>query len=97
MATELEEKMKQRGLEKLSETKRFVSFDGAINTGDTKYVYGKDFFIGDYVTVYSKELNRMIDVQIVSVTKSISNGVEYLDITFGYDNLSIRKMLKGGI
>lgn len=92
--TELEEKMKQRGEEKLLETKRFVSFDGTINVGDKKYVYGKDFFNGDYVTVYSKELGLMVDVQIVSVTKSISQGVEYLDITFGYDRLLINKLFK---
>lgn len=94
MAKELEEKMLTRGLEKLSEHKKFVSVEGTINTGSMQYTYGKDFNIGDYVTVMSKELNKQINLQIISVTKSISNGVEYLDIEFGYDRLTIMELFK---
>lgn len=88
----LEERMKQRGLEKLLEVQRFESFDGTINTNNSNYEFGVDFFLGDFVTVYSKELNKKINVQIISITKSNSNGVEYFDITFGYDSLSIKKI-----
>lgn len=91
---ELEELMVQRGLEKLSEHQRFVSCDGTIVTGGMKYKYGVDFKLGDVVSVYSQRLNIIANLQIASVIKSISDGVEYFDITFGYDRLSIRK-LKG--
>lgn len=93
---ELEEKMRTRGLEKLSEKQRFISFDGTINTGSMQYIYGTDFNLGDYVTIMSKELNLQVDAQIVSMTKSISNGVEYFDLEFGYDRLLIRKLFKRG-
>lgn len=89
---ELEELMKQRGLESLQEHQKFVSFEGTIVTGNMSYTYKKDFFKGDYVTVYSKELNRYVNLQIISVTKSISNGIEYLDIGFGYDRVKIDKI-----
>lgn len=91
---ELEELMNQRGLEKLSEHRKFISMDGTINTGSMSYTYKKDFFKGDYVSVYSTELNRYFNLQISSVSKSISNGVEYMDLEFGIDKLTISKLIK---
>lgn len=91
---ELESLMSQRGLEKLSEHKKFISMDGTINTGSMSYTYKKDFFKGDYVSVYSIELNKYFNLQISSVSKSISNGVEYLDFEFGYDKATVNKLLK---
>ena len=91
---ELEELMNQRGLEKLSEHRKFISMDGTINTGSMSYTYKKDFFKGDYVSVYSTELNRYFNLQISSVSKSISNGVEYMDLEFGVDKLTISKLIK---
>lgn len=84
---ELFELMEQRGLEKLEEHKVFTTFDGSIITTDRKYVYGKDFFLGDYVSVYSETLKKYVNLQITSVTKTISDGVEHFDITFGKDRL----------
>lgn len=94
---ELEQLMKQRGLEKLTENKRFISFDGTITEGNISYKYKEDFYKGDYVSVIDKELNRVFDIQISAVTKSISNGVEYLDIEFGYDKLKINKIFKNKV
>ena len=91
---ELEELMSQRGLEKLSEHKKFISMDGTINTGSMSYTYKKDFYKGDYVSVYSTELNKYFNLQISSVSKSISNGVEYLDFEFGYDKATVNKLIK---
>lgn len=89
---ELDQLMTQRGLEKLEEHKKFISINGTIVTGSMQYKYGVDFKKGDYVSVYSKKLNKVIDLQITSVTKSISNGVEYFDIGFGRDRLSVSKL-----
>lgn len=90
---ELLELMEQRGLEKLVEHQRFVSVNGTIASGSMSYEYGKDFFLGDYVTVYSTRLGKYINLQISSVTKSISSGVEYFDIEFGTDRLKIAKLI----
>ena len=89
---ELEELMRQRGLEKLEEHKRFISFDGSISDGGIQYTYKKDFYKGDYVSVVNTTLNQIVNLQIVSVTKSISNGVEYFDLTFGYDRMKVRSL-----
>lgn len=89
---ELEELMRQRGIEKLEEHQKFISVDSTISTGSMQYKYGVDFNLGDYVTVYSKKLNKMINLQITSVSKSISDGVEIFDIGFGRDRLSIKDL-----
>lgn len=89
---ELENLMKQRGIEKLSEHKRFVSFNGSVITGNMSYEYKKDFFKGDYVSVYNTKLNLIVNLQITAVMKTISNGVEYFDIDFGYDRMVMKKI-----
>ena len=89
---ELEALMEQRGLEKLEEHKKFVSVNGTILTGSMQYKYGVDFNKGDYVSVYSKKLNKVINLQITSVSKSISDGVEYFDISFGKDRLTVTQL-----
>ena len=89
---ELLELMRQRGLEKLEEHIKFTSVDGTIITGGMHYKYGVDFKKGDYVSVYSKKLNKIFNLQIISVTKSISNGVYFFDIGFGRDRFSVSKL-----
>ena len=89
---ELEALMEQRGLEKLEEHKKFLSVNGTILTGSMQYKYGVDFNKGDYVSVYSKKLNKVINLQITSVSKSISDGVEYFDISFGKDRLTVTQL-----
>lgn len=86
--------MQQRGLEKLEEHKVFTSFEGnVIIDGDNRYTYGVDFYKGDYVSVIDTKFNRVFNLQISSVEKSISQGVEYFDITFGRDKVTTKKLL----
>lgn len=86
---ELEELMRQRGLEKLEEHKQFVSVDGTISTGGMQYKIGEDFNIGDYVSVYSKKMDKYFNLQITSISKTYSDGQEIVDIGFGEDRLSV--------
>ena len=89
---ELEELMEQRGQEKLQEHQRIVSFEASIIEG--KYKYGVDFYKADFVSVIDKSTGRIYNVQVNSIKKSISNGVEHVDIIFGKDNLTISEMSK---
>lgn len=89
---ELEELMEQRGQEKLQEHQRIVSFEASIIEG--KYKYGVDFYKADFVSVIDKSTGRIYNVQVNSIKKSISNGVEHVDIIFGKDNLTISEMTK---
>lgn len=86
--------MEQRGLEKLQGHKVFISFDGnVIISGDSRYTYGVDFYKGDYVSIIDDKFDKVFNLQITSVTKSISQGVEYFDIGFGFDKVIIKKLI----
>lgn len=86
--------MQQRGLEKLEGHKVFTSFDGnVLIDGDNRYVYGVDFYKGDYVSVIDDNYGRVFNLQITSVTKSISKGVEYFDLDFGFDKHTISNLV----
>lgn len=86
--------MEQRGLEKLQGHKVFISFDGnVITSGDSRYTYGVDFYKGDYVSIIDDKFDKVFNLQITSVTKSISQGVEYFDIGFGFDKVIIKKLI----
>lgn len=88
---ELEELMEERGNQKLSEFCKIVNFDASLKTEGTQYKYGVDFYKGDFVSVIDKTLNKKVDIQITSVTKSYSNGVEHLDISFGVNAIDLLK------
>lgn len=86
---ELEELMQERGLQKLSECVKYITFDGSINADGMSYVYGTDFYKGDYVSVIDKRTNKKYNIQITQVSKTISEGVEHFDIHFGVDKIDI--------
>lgn len=86
---ELEDLMEERGLQKLSENVRYVSFDGALNSDGMNYKYGVDFYKGDFVSIIDKRINRKVNLQITGIVKSISDGVEHFDINFGVDRIDI--------
>ena len=88
---ELEELMEERGNQKLSEFCKIINFDASLKIEDTQYKYGVDFRKGDFVSVIDKILNKKIDIQIMSVTKTYSNGVEHLDVSFGISTIDILK------
>lgn len=86
---ELEELMAQRGTTALEESDRYESFDASVIQGN--YKYGVDYFLGDIVTIKTKDGSRTFNLQITKITKSISNGVEHLDVGFGVDWLEVRE------
>lgn len=91
---ELEEMMEQRGLQKLQMYQRFVSVDGNILVNeDSMFHYGTDFYKGDFVSVIDELHNRIFDLQVISMTKSVSDGVEYTDVSFGLDKQTIRELM----
>ena len=58
--------------------------------------YGIDYNLGDFVTLRDNDLCIDFDLQITSVTKSISETGEITDIKFGREKLSLNKIVKRG-
>lgn len=86
--------LKNRGNEYLEDRKLFVMFDGTIVSGGISYKYEEDFYKGDYVSLIDEQLNVSIKVQITKVTKSDTKKGEMLDVTFGYEKLTTRQLMK---
>lgn len=92
------DRLTTRSIEKLLEKKSFVSVDGSIVEGTSKYKIGVDFNVGDFVSFKLDILDLVVDVQIKKMTKSYSNNREFIDLTFGFEKPSVRKILrKGGL
>lgn len=92
------EVLRNRTIEKLLEHKSFISVNGSIVEGTTAFKIGTDFNVGDFVSFKFDVLDLIADVQIKKLTKSYSNNREYIDLTFGFEKSSVRKILrKGGL
>lgn len=96
--TEYLEALTTRGQEKLSDAQLVQSFDASIRTINPTYEYGKDFLLGDTITVIDKNLGVTVDAVVESVQRSISSQGEQLSIGFGYSTPTLyQKLRKAGI
>ena len=89
---EYEELLQERGEEKLSECEQFETLEASV-IANSMFKYGIDYNIGDYVSIIDDKIGKRFDnVQITQVSRSISNGDEHFDITFGYDRLNMMEI-----
>ena len=88
--------LRERTLERMLEHKSFISVNGTIVEGTTAFRLGTDFNLGDFVSFQLDLLDIIVDVQIKKITKSYNNNREYIDLTFGFQKSSIRKILRKG-
>ena len=89
---EYEELLQERGEEKLGECEQFETLEASV-IANSMFKYGIDYNIGDYVSIIDDKIGKRFDnVQITQVSKSISNGNEHFDITFGYDRLNMMEI-----
>ena len=98
--------LEQRGKEKLKEKERVIVFDCSVNTASKFYKFGydrfdssidEDYYLGDFVTIVDEETNRMFDLQVTEIEKTISEkGEEHFDIKFGKDKMTIREIVRKG-
>ena len=79
----------QRAEEKAVENDIQESYEATVITKNKRYVYGKDYFLGDFVTVVDTQLGLEFDVQIICITFSQQNTEEITDIELQYGNKRI--------
>lgn len=84
----------QRGNENLLEHQSFVSISGTVISGDKRYIYGVDFYKGDFVTVMDDQHRIVVNAQVTEVTKSLTSSGEVLDLTFGYEKATVRELIR---
>lgn len=78
---EYDKLIQQRANEKFAENQKSESFSCTVTDHDKRYKYGVDYQKGDYVTVIDSELGITVDAQIESVTYSIQDSEEIIDVT----------------
>lgn len=78
--------IQQRAEEKAVENDIQESYEATVITKNKRYVYGKDYFLGDFVTVVDTQLGLEFDVQIVGITFSKQDTEEITDIELQYGN-----------
>lgn len=81
--------IRQRAEEKAVENDIQESYEATVITKNKRYVYGKDYFLGDFVTVVDTQLGLEFDVQIVGITFSKQDTEEITDIELQYGNKRI--------
>ena len=81
--------IKQRAKEKAVENDIQESYEATVITKNKRYVYGKDYFLGDFVTVVDTQLGLEFNVQIVGITFSTQDTEEITDIELQYGNKRI--------
>ncbi len=89
--------MEQRGLEALQEHLMFTTFDaGLLIEEESVYQYGKHFTKGDIISVIDEKTGKFYDLQIAAVTRTVSDGVEHFDLTFGLDSVTMDSITGSG-
>lgn len=91
---EYTEALSNRGFSYLEDHSAFSSVTGTIIDGSSSYVYGRDFFLGDYVSVIDEDFGIIANVQITSVKKSLTESGEKIDLTFGKERSRIQKIIR---
>ena len=80
------------GTQKLAEAAPTQSFEFSV-IPDRSMVYGKDYFLGDTVTVWSKKWGVTMDAQITQLKEVYEEAGASLEITFGAATPSLRKFI----
>lgn len=76
--------IEQRAYEKFQENDVMDEYSATVNEHNQKYVYMRDYDLGDWVTIQDRDLSIEIDAQIVEVTTTLQNNETINDITFEY-------------
>lgn len=92
---EYEQLLKNRGDEKLKDKSGYLTFDGTVIIRDNSaFELGKDYKVGDIVTVEDTQLNVAADLQITGITKSLTENGEITDLIFGDQKLTLYRRVR---
>ena len=86
--------LQDRGREKLAIAQLIQSFEATVRTQNPTYEYGKDFFLGDTITVKDERLGISVNGVVEGVERSISANGEDMVFTFGYSAPTITEKLR---
>lgn len=95
---EYNELLQQRGKEKLSEFRKVESYEAELMSDTrTGFVYGKDYFLGDTVSVIDKNLGVILSAKITEATITFAEDGYTVEPTFGFGLPTLYDKLKKGV
>lgn len=95
---EYEEVLAERGNQKLADAQLVESFSATVRTKGATYQLGRDFELGDYITVADERLGIVVKAQVEGAERSFSENGEDLILTIGYSMPTLSdKLRKGGL
>ena len=80
---EYREMLNQEAQKKFKETIIIEAFSGDINVSFGVWQYGRDYFLGDIVTVQDNYINKYINTRITEVTEVQDENGYSVDVVFG--------------
>lgn len=90
--------LKQRGLEKLLDYDEFISFDCEMDVTKDNTKYGRDFFLGDIITIRDDKLQIIMNSRIVEADEVYQNSTKSIFVKVGKSVPTlpekVRKMVK---
>lgn len=92
--SEYKETLQNRGSEKLADAQLVQSFSAVIRTLDPTYEYGRDFFLGDTITVTDERLGVSVSAIVEGVERSFGKEGDDLVLTLGYSLPTISDRLR---
>lgn len=89
------ELLRERGLDKMKDYKMQEDFGATvIQDGNLSFTYGVSFFLGDWVTVIDEQIGVEAKMQVIGITKSLTENGEITDLVFGNNKMTISKRFK---
>lgn len=83
-----------RGREKLAENSLVQSFEATVRTMDPTYALGRDFQLGDSITVTDRRLGVTVQAVVTAARYAVSRDGESLELTLGYSQPTLHQILK---
>lgn len=81
--TQYVQQLETQGLQNLSPLAITETFSGKIDTQNTQFVLGRDYFLGDIVTIQDETLGKYINARILSVTEVQDSDSYSVEIEYG--------------
>ena len=82
-----------RGRERLAECPVAQSFSAVGRTTGAAFAYGKDFFLGDTITVRDERLGVTVDAVVAAAQHGVTGQGETLELTLGFPQPGIFERL----
>lgn len=80
---EYDVQLKTLGLQEIAKHEIVETFDAAIDLTNGSFVYGKDFFLGDVVTVQDVEVGLYINPRILEITEVYDDSGYQISAVYG--------------